>query len=125
MPKEDLYREVVRQDMGSEHAAARDALNFLIEHLGSCKQAAEFLRVDPKMVERNLKRARLTRRMLTAIERRLQVIPRRRGANPLERMAWQVEDSARLNKEWRERVSRLEVEVTDLKIQVELLRHAR
>ena len=125
MPKEDLYREVVRQDMGSEHAEARDALNFLIEHLGSRKQAAKFLRVDPKMVERNLERARLTRRMLTAIEQRLQVIPRRRGANPLERMAWQVEDSARLNKEWRERVNRLEVEVTDLKIQVELLRHAR
>ena len=89
--------------------------------MGSGAGAARYLNVDPRLVTRSLarieERKRLTKRMLEAIRRRLQIIPRRRSDNPLERMAWTVERLDRLEREQR----RTNTEVLDRLREVELL----
>ncbi len=89
------WEEVVVNEEDAEDIEARQGLQFLIDRLGSQSKAAQFLGVDQRLVNRNIHRMGegkgLTNKLKDAIQRRLQVIPRRRSDNPIEKMAWRVE----------------------------------
>ena len=118
---ERWWQEVVDNDLQAQQQEAREALLWLVEYIGSGAGAARYLRVDPRLVTRSLARIedrrRLTKRMVEAIRRRLQIIPRQRSDNPVERMAWTVERLDRLEREQR----RTNTEVLDRLREVELL----
>ena len=117
---QEWWEEVVKVELDAEDIEAKEALLFLVDRLGSEAKAARFLKVDQRLVNRNVHRARegkgLTSRMKAVIENRLQVIPGRRSDNPIERMAWLVEHLDRDAKiqrratiEVRDRIAALEV----------------
>ena len=117
---EQWWQEVADNELAAADAEAREALQWLVAYLGSAAEAARFLRVDPRLVGRNLKRIaahrRLSKRMLLAVRGRLQIIPRRRSDNVVERMAWTVEnlreqaqEQRRTNIELRDRLRELEL----------------
>ena len=117
---QEWWEEVVKVELDAEDIEAKEALLFLVDRLGSEAKAARFLKVDQRLVNRNVHRARegkgLTSRMKAVIENRLQVIPGRRSDNPIERMAWLVEHldrDAKIQKratiEVRDRLAALEV----------------
>ena len=89
------WEEVVRNELEPEDIEAKQGLQFLIDRLGSESKAAKFLGVDQRLVNRNIHRMgdgkRLTNRLKEAIQKRLQVIPKRLSNNPIEKMAWRVE----------------------------------
>lgn len=118
---ERWWQEVVDNDLQAQQQEAREALLWLVERMGSGAGAARYLEVDPRLVTRSLarieERRRLTKRMLSAIRDRMQIIPRRRSDNPLERMAWTVERLDRLEREQQ----RTNTEVLDRLREVELL----
>ena len=118
---EQWWQEVVDNDLQAQQQEAREALQWLVEYMGSGAGAARHLKVDPRLVTRSLARIedrrRLTKRMLEAIRRRMQIIPRQRSDNPVERMAWTVERLDRLAQEQR----RTNTEVLDRLREVELL----
>ena len=115
-----LWEEVVVNELQGEDLEAREALQWLVEYLGSVAAAGRLLGVDPRMVARNMERIedlrKLSKRMLEAIRYRMQIIPRRRSDNPLERLVWTVEnldERARVQRratiELRERIRELEI----------------
>ena len=89
------WEEVVRNEEEAEDIEAKQGLQFLIDRLGSQSKAAKFLGVDQRLVNRNIHRMGegkgLTNKLKDAIQRRLQIIPKRRSDNPIEKMAWRVE----------------------------------
>ena len=93
--EQQWWNEVVANEVEAEDIEAKEALRFLIDRLGSQSKAAKFLGVDQRLVNRNVQGMdegkRLTKRMRESIQKRLQVIPRRRSDNPIERMAWLVQ----------------------------------
>ena len=121
MTDQRWWDEVVGNEVDTEDIETKQALQFLIDRLGSQSKAAKFLGVDQRLVNRNVhgmkEGKRLTKRMREAIQNRLQVIPKRRSDNPVERMAWLVQHLDREAKaqkratiEVRDRIAALERE---------------
>ena len=117
---ERMWEAVVVNELETEHLEAKQALQWLVEYVGSVAAAGRFLKLDSRVVDRNLERIEARRRlspmMLKAIRERLQIIPRQRSDNPLERLVWTVEnleERARVQRratiEVRDRIRELEI----------------
>ena len=117
---ERMWEAVVVNELQAEDLEAKQALQWLVEYLGSVAAAGRFLKLDSRVVDRNLERIearrRLSKMMLQAIRDRMQIIPRRRSDNPIEKLVWTVEnldDRAREQRratiEIRDRIRELEI----------------
>ena len=117
---ERMWEAVVVNELQAEDLEAKQALQWLVEYVGSVAAAGRFLKLDSRVVDRNLERIearrRLSNMMLKAIRERLQIIPRQRSDNPLERLVWTVEnldERARVQRratiEVRDRIRELEI----------------
>ena len=117
---ERMWEAVVVNELQAKDLEAKQALQWLVEYVGSVAAAGRFLNLDFRVVDRNLERIEARRRlsplMLKAIREGMQLIPRQRSDNPLERLVWTVEsleERARVQRratiEVRDRIRELEI----------------
>ena len=117
---ERMWEAVVVNELQAKDLEAKQALQWLVDFLGSSAAAGRFLNLDFRVVDRNLERIEARRRlsnlMLKAIREGMQIIPRQRSDNPLERLVWTVEnleERARVQRratiEVRDRIRELEI----------------
>ena len=117
---ERMWEAVVVTELQAKDLEAKQALQWLVDFLGSSAAAGSFLNLDFRVVNRNLARIearrRLSNKMLKAIREGMQLIPRQRSDNPLEKLVWTVEnleERARVQRratiEVRDRIRELEI----------------